>query len=263
MRNGLILLIFGLLSSNCTYQDRASIKTDSIAFHNLENVNDYLEFSSFLLKHPESVHFEEVVRLYFEKKRTLFDSLGWPVIDCFGNCANIKIRPNQNILFEYEKTQLNDLSDSLLAFFINETNSELRSIQIETIDFNGASRRVSKGYVELTYIKDSCEILQNVIEEISKSVTSYKNQLSINWYSKELNSISKTKFEHLDSLVNIRLLIIELEEEYFSPPPPPPPPMFSEIIDNMKIKQLINTATRITHCRFSSYVSLSALHQIL
>jgi len=219
-----ITFLIGFLFYNCTLQnkDRFHVEADSIAFRNLKHVNDFLELSSFLIKYPDSKYFDEVVQLYFEKKRMLFDSIGWPIIDCFGNCANIKIRPNQEILFEFETTKLENLKDSLFVFFVNENNSELKSSQKEIVNYDGMLRRLSMGYVELTFIKDSCEIFQSVTKEISKSIDLYKNYLSKTWYNKDIGDLDMTRLQNLDSIINPRLLIISLEQEYFLPPPPPP-----------------------------------------
>ncbi len=78
------------------------------------------------------------------------------------------------------------------------------------------------GYVELTFIKDTCEIFQSVTKEISKSVDLYKNYLSKEWYNKDIEDLDMTRLQNLDSIINPRLLIISLEQEYFLPPTPPP-----------------------------------------
>lgn len=219
-----LLMAFILSSCNTSFNKSKSynnIHTDSIVFYNIRNTNKYWLFSEFLLKYPESIYYKNALTSYKKTRDAYYDSLGWPIIDCFRNCASIKIRPNQNILFEHEKINLADLKDSLVTFLINKDDSELKPEKIEIENLNGEIQEVSKGHIELIYVKDSCKNIQQVLIAISESYNIYKNNLSLNWYNKKFEHLDIDRKGQIDSMFLYRLHIFEFEKEYLSPPPPP------------------------------------------
>ena len=223
MRLIYLILVIGLSACSLTIQrDRSKNNDrDSIFYNQIKDSGEFTLFSEFLLKYPDSKYFNQALKAYFEEREKYYDKNGWPIIDCFRNCANIKIRPNQEIIFEYEKIEFTDLKDSLLTLLINEDYSEFKPEKKEVEDLNGVIQEISKGHVELTYVKDSCQNLQEVLIEISHSYNEYKNHLSRNWYHEDFEYLDKFKREHLDSMFCYRLFIYEFDKEYLPPPPPP------------------------------------------
>ena len=217
----LIAIVFTSCGSSLEKKSGKEMIADSICFSHIQDTCDYWLYSDFLLKYPKSEYYKNALLLYHKKRNAYYDSIGWPIIDCFRNCANIKIRPNLEILFEYKKIELADLKDSLLSHLINIDYSELKPEKKKVKDFNGVLRELSKGHVELTYIKDSCENIQDVLIAISESYNLYKNHLSKGWYKKEFNDLDKERVKHLDVLFQYRLLLYEFDKEYLPPPPPP------------------------------------------
>ena len=74
-------------------------------------------------------------------------------------------------------------------------------------------REISKGYVQLQYIKDSCDLIQSVVIDIHQSLNSYKNYLSQNWYHKKFVELEDLEIHHLDSLLDNRLRLFGLDKE--------------------------------------------------
>ncbi|MFB6344085.1 hypothetical protein ACE1ET_20370 [Saccharicrinis sp. FJH62] len=224
MRIFYLYLIIGLTSCNLSIQEKDNTTdVDSIHFSLIKNSSDYNKFSIFLLKYPDSKYFDQAVNLYLVKRDNYFDSIGWPIIDCFRNCADIKIRTNGEILFEYDKIEVDDLKDSLISFLINEKNSITKPEKKFVTDLNDSEQQISMGHVILAFVTDSCEMLQERIKDISISYYAYKNYLAKSWYNTGFKDLDKIKMNHLDSLLQNRLILYRFEKEYLTPPPPPLP----------------------------------------
>lgn len=223
MKLGFTILILFLISCTNSIKTNKQEKDncDSIDFEKIENSKDYREYSEFILKNPKSKYVNEALKIYGKKREAYLESIGMPVFDCFRNCANIQIRPNQEIEFEYELIKLESLHDSLLAFLINKNDAYNRP-EKEVIDnSNGKLMLVSKGRVELEYVFDSCQVLPSVVEEIKKSIESYKDFLSNDWYSKNLSELSFSKKAKIDSIMRFRLEIYGWDKERILSPSPP------------------------------------------
>jgi hypothetical protein len=63
-------------------------------------------------------------------------------------------------------------------------------------------------------------MIQDVIIEISKSMDSYKNYLSKDWYLKDFSDLSKVESNLIDSLLRYRLILYGFDKEYILPPLP-------------------------------------------
>ncbi len=227
MRILTLILTFIIVSCNVPKNEgrQESIENiDSIAFKLVENTSDFWEYSKFILKYPESEYLQQALDKYHKKRDEYYDSTGMPIIDCFRNCAAIQIKANQQIIFEHELIKSADLQDSLFAFFCNGNYEAFKPEKKYIDDVNGSPQEISKGHVQLQYINDSCDILKSVIMDIHNSLNLYKNYLSKNWYHKEFVELGKFEKNHLDSLLENRLILFGWDKEYTFPPPPPPPP---------------------------------------
>jgi len=191
----------------------------------IENKSDYREYSKFLLKYPESEYFNQALEKYHKTRNNYYDSVGMPIIDCFRNCTAIKIRANQQIIYEHELIKTEDLQDSLFTFFCNDNYQEFRSQKKQVEDVYGRPQEITKGYIQLQYIKDSCSILQAIVKDIHHALDSYKKYLSKNWYQKKITELRKLEKHHLDSLLENRLVLFVWDKEIIVPPPPPMPSM--------------------------------------
>ncbi len=213
-----ILLAIEVINQSCLLsqvQIDENIKYDSLYFENIKKSNHFTDYSTFILKYPYSVYFNQALGLYYKKRIAYVDSTGFSIgSNCFRNCAHIIILTNQNILLENETVRLCDLKDSLLTFLINKYGSISKSEEIDVMDRNGSNRQISKGYVKLSYVKDSCEILQDAINEISMAYTSYINLISKGWYNMDFYELESNKIQQLDSLFQGRLLLFELDIDF-------------------------------------------------
>ena len=198
---------------------------DAISFKQIENTPDFWEYSKFILKYPESSYFNIALDKFHKARDRYHDSICPPVQDCFRNCAIVQIKTNQQIFYEYELIKKEDLQDSLLEFFCNENYQEYKPEKKYIEDAYGRAQEISKGYVQLQYIKDSCDLIQSVVIDIHQSLNSYKNYLSQNWYHKKFVELEDLEIHHLDSLLDNRLRLFGLDKEHVLPPPPPPPLM--------------------------------------
>ncbi len=194
-----------------------------MAFQQIQNTNDFWEFSKFVLEYPESEFFYTALQKYHSTRDAYFDSIDMPIIDCFRNCANIQIKGDQRILFEHKLVKLEALHDSLLNFYLNDEYDESKPEKKYIEDVYGKPQEISKGHIQVQYINDSCAVLQNVMKEISCSIFSYKKYLSQKWYHKKWEKLEIEERDHLNFLFYNRLIIFGWDEEYVVPPPPPPP----------------------------------------
>ncbi len=224
----ILLFILALIVTSCSFPKKrvpqeTTENVDSITFKLIENSSDFWEYSKFILKYPESNYFNLALDKYHKTRVEYYDSVGMPIVDCFGNCAAIQIKANQQIIYEHELINKKDLQDSLLKFFINENYEELKPEKMYVKDVFGRTQEISKGHVQLEYINDSCAILQSVVKDIHYSISSYKNYLSSNWYQKKFEELEELEKHHLDSLLENRLILFGWDKEYIVPPPPPRP----------------------------------------
>ena len=151
----------------------------------------------------------------------MIDSLGdIPILECWRNCALIDLNTKNEIAYEGMKISLSALHDSLLSFFININNSEKLPEKRIFNDNKGIPHEISNGRIELHYVNDSCDFIQDVIKEISESINSYKNYIANTWYSTELNTLSRHEKNIIDSLMRYRLILYRYEKYYILPPPP-------------------------------------------
>lgn len=228
MRVLLFLLTFAVVSCG-TPKSIESVDCfddiDAIFFKQIENTPDFWEFSKFILKYPESSYFDIALDKYYKARDEYYDSICPPIQDCFRNCAIVQIKTNQQIFYEYELIKKEDLQDSLLNFFSNENYQDFKPEKKYIEDAYGRAQEISKGYIQLQYIKDSCATLQSVVLDIHHSLNSYKNYLSQNWYQKKFIELDDLENHHLDSLLDNRLILFGWDKELVLPPPPPPPSM--------------------------------------
>ncbi len=220
----LTLIIVSCNSPKNRVAQESLVNNDSISFFLIENTPDYWEYSKFILKYPESNYFALALERYHKTRIEYYDSIGdMPIIDCFRNCAAIQIKANQQIVYEHELINREDIQDSLFMFFCNENYEEFRPQKKCTEDMYGRPQEISMGHVQLQYINDSSDILQSVVKDIHYSLNSYKNYLSKNWYQKEFAELGKLEKSHLNSLLQNRLILFGWDREYIVPPPPPRP----------------------------------------
>lgn len=213
-----------IVSSSCrNTSNQRDTDLDSQLFKEAEESKNFRDLSTFLLENPQSKHFQQALLLYQNRMDAYFDSIDLPVIDCFRNCATIGIKANQVLEYEFEIIELKSLQDSLAIFFENDNGDRNCAEKREIKDINGKTQRISKGHVEIEYIKDSCQILQNVISEINSSIKSYKEFLAIKWYDKKLAELPVEAKNQIDSLLRYRLILYGWDKERIVPPPPPPP----------------------------------------
>jgi hypothetical protein len=163
------------------------------------------------------------LKIYYKKRDAYLDSIDLPIMDCFRNCANIQIRANQDLKYEYESIEFKSLFDSLTIFFESKDGNRNCSEKWRISDINGTPQLISKGHIEVEYINDSCEILQDVVTEINKSIISYKEFLAKEWYDKKLTELPVIARNQIDSLMRYRLILYGWDKERILPPPPPPP----------------------------------------
>ncbi len=194
----------------------------------IENTIEYWEYSKFILKYPESKYFNLALKKYYQTRNEYYDSVGIPIVDCFRNCAALKIKSNNQILFEHDLINKEDLQDSLLNFFINEKYEDSKPEKKYIKDIYDRPQEISKGQVQLEYIHDSCTILQSVVKDIHSSLESYKNYLSKNWYKNEFVKLGELEKHQLDSLLEYRLVLFGCDK-FIVPPPPPPRPHVHEV----------------------------------
>ena len=227
MRLLISIMIIVLISCNLKenkQNDNSAINIDSIEYSKIQDTREFWRFSKFILKYPESEFFNSALDKYHRTREEFYDSLGgMPIIDCFRNCVGIQIKTNQKIVYEHELIKKKDLQDSLLAFFINANNEEYKPSMRYTKDLNDSLREISNGHIQLEYINDSCAILKFVVKEIHNSINLYKSHLSRDWYQTEIANLEKAKKNHLDSLLDNRLVIFGYDKIYAVPKPPPPP----------------------------------------
>lgn len=224
---GIIFLALLFSFTFCDNKSGQSIKstTDSdVLWNELKSSNDFWNFAQFILEHPESKHFYEALTNYDKTRSHYWDSIGdIPIIDCFDNCASVKLNSQKQIFFEHKLISINTLRDSLFLFFTNPKNNENLSENRDVIDIDGITRKLSKGRIEIVYILDSCEILQDVVIEISKSIKDYKEFLAEEWYCTSINEIDSAKSGFIDSLFRRRIIFFGWDKELEIQPPPPPP----------------------------------------
>lgn len=224
MKSYYIILIFFLFScGNSLKRTKQEVDhdNDSIVFKKIENSHDYRSFSKFILENPKSKYFKKALTMYHVKWVSYYDSIDMPILDCFQNCANIHIKANQEIAFEGQLIKHESLYDSLLVFLVNKDNAENRPEKKIVEDVYGNIHEISKGHIQLEYIIDSCEIIQDVAYDIKRALDSYKEYLSEDWYSQKLEKLSLTEKNQIDSLLQYRLMLYGWDKEYVVPPPPP------------------------------------------
>lgn len=245
-RLALILTII-IVSCNPSKKERIldSIENnDSISFKSIENTTDFWKYSQFILKYPESDYFNLTLEKYHKTRDEYYDSVAMPIIDCFRNCATIKIKTNQQIIYEQELIKKEDLQDSLFMFFTDKSYNENRPQKKQVQDVYDNPQNITKGYVELQYVNDSCNTLQSIVKDIHYSLNTYKNYLARNWYKKDYVKLNKLENNHLDSLLENRLILFGWDEEIFIPPPPRPSShiiYFNDTLIEEEIVEIENT----------------------
>lgn len=217
----IILIFFSCNSHEKNVFQETFENADSIAFSKIENTIHFWEFSKFILKYPNSKYFYIALNKYNEVRDKYYDSIAMPVVECFNNCAAIQIKANQQIVYEHKLIKMRDLKDSLFDFFCNKNNENNKPERMYVCDVYGNTREIFKGHIEISYVNDSCDILQNVVKGIHNSLISYKNYLSMNWYKKQYSELSQFEKQNMDLLFENILIFYSWNKEYTIQPPPP------------------------------------------
>jgi hypothetical protein len=208
---------------------------DSIEFQKIGDTKIYWKYSYYILQYPDSKLFEKALENYYSSREQYWDSAGIAITDCFNNCASIKLTPNQEILYEHEKINIESLTDSLLKFLLNEDDSELLSEKLMTEDAYGRQQAVSRGFIQIEYIFDSCLMLQPIVKNIHNSYSLYRNHLAEEWYHKSIDKLDSIELSDLYSKTAYRVQFVGLEEEYIIEDAPPSP-TFEEILEIVEDK---------------------------
>jgi len=210
-----------LLCASCkdNYQDsNVSLKEvlDSLSFKQIQASRDFEDFSNFILQYPESRYLNMAVDRYFVLRDEYYDKFGVPEIDCFSDCANIYLDSKQTLVYEHQVIKKEDLHDSLFVFLINKENNANLPIQYEAKDSEGNIYRLSKGYIQLSFIQDSSASLHEVLGEINQSIESYKHYLITELHGQDAFDQNSYKEKQIDSLLNFRhkLLLFRFDKEF-------------------------------------------------
>lgn len=196
----IIISLISCISHSKQEKQEVTSNSDSIAYKHIENSKEFIVFSKYILEHPQSKYFQEALEKYHAKRNAYYDSIGdMPVIDCFRNCANIQIRANQEIIYEHVLIRLEDLYDSLGVFLCNVDDKEFYPEKKMIEDINDIARPLSKGHIEVQYVNDSCDVLQEVVTEISRSIDTYKEYLSQGWYNKTIRELDSINLHFIPS----------------------------------------------------------------
>jgi len=221
----LLFFIIVIFLSSCgtikKENQNSVINKDSLAFYQIEETDPYWDFSKFILEFPESDYLTEALTKYYQKKTEYYKEKGPGIHECWSNCAIVRINTNREIEYENELINSDYLVDSLVVFFSNSNDIETLASKKDVKDVNGKNQKITKGYIELQYVKDSCDNLQNVIIEINHSLLSYKDVIANNWYEKTYTNLTNTEKTHLDSLLQYTLRLNGWDK--FPPSPPSPP----------------------------------------
>lgn len=217
----LIFFIF-LFSCNSKNIENDCLDNDSVQFELIKDSKDYMDFSDFALNYPHSDYFFDAINLYDKRFNDYLDSIGdMPTYSCKRNCASIDLKPDNTIGYEGMTISISSIHDSLLTFFINENDLPSLPEKIIVEDQNKIPFELSRGKVQLQFVKDSCDQIQSVILEINRSIKSYKTHLAQNLYSTDYKKLSKSKVMFFDSLMTKRLILFGFDKYYILPPPPP------------------------------------------
>ena len=223
MRLTLLILTICLFSCNIktkTERQENCQSLDSINFELIKDSKDFMVFSEFILNNPFSNYFFNAIKLYDKTMMDFMDSIGgFPPSECRRNCASIDLKPDNTIAYEGMTIPISSIQDSLLAFLINKNNFHYLPEKLIIKDKDGNPHEISIGRVELQFVNDSCDYLQDIVFEINKSIKLYKNYLSKDWYSMDLNQLSKSNKELIDSLMTNRLILFGFDKYYILPPP--------------------------------------------
>ncbi len=221
MKNPTLLLIisFLILNSSCANKEieKPLIKSD-----------DFLDYSDFIHRNPQSQNFEKALKRYLH----LRDSVGH-----FGMCMknNLDIEPiSLDTIIIYENYYTIDSVKNICLDYLKTEGiwQFYNSWKKEVINpFNNEKITLTRGRFDINIHFDNSPYTttQNVTKQIIKAIDIYKNELAHDCFKKDFKKLSNRKAHFLDSLLGNRI-------DFYNLPPLPTP----NEADSLKVIEIID-----------------------
>tara|TARA_R110001592_G_scaffold9723_3_gene51441 strand:+ start:24 stop:713 length:690 start_codon:yes stop_codon:yes gene_type:complete len=222
----LLLILFVTISCNTESKNLEEERWDEV-----KKSSEFYLIAQFLQKYPNTKYFEDAIRLL--EKPELYE-IPPPPSHCGNECAEIVINEFGEVFFSGQIIDLENLYDSAM-FQIYYGKQQFKRSPKTIIDLNGLEQHYLNARFEIIYSSNSryMKIIQHCIIKISKAVSDYKKQLSIEWYKSKYKDLSSDKASQLDSLFNNRIWFMN---EVFLPPPPTQPTFETQIVDTVELE---------------------------
>jgi len=114
-----LMIVLSLVFYSCKPSPEKS-QQDDLSWSKIKGSKDFLDYVSFMKKNSQSIHFENALNLYFEKRELYWEENMPPHVDCFNSCGQILIDSLGKITFENDIIKKDTLREHLLKFLINE-----------------------------------------------------------------------------------------------------------------------------------------------
>jgi|GEM_PF-5293417 len=209
----ILVILFSLLSS-------CSKNSENKIWNEIEKTNQIESIVEFLIENPTTRNFNKAINKYqkiIESREYLSRA------ECFENCKSINIYTNNNFLYNNENNKLELIENESYNFLTKETNS--RSNYKLKIN----NTLVTPKWFEIIYVKDSCEVLQPVIEKLAAGIKKYRNDISKEAFSKKFKDLTQNEKNEMKILTKHILNFIQFENGnifYRNQIPPPSEELF-------------------------------------
>ena len=215
------ILVFSIIFSSCK-KGTPSLGSDVLDWKATSKSTDFWDYSAFIQKYPESTLFDTALSSYFHVRDAAWEEDGMPIVDCFRNCADIRIMNDDNLLFENEKCKIESLRKLAFEFILNEEKDinkpETKSYKIPGTNQDG-EMNIGIFWIHIMNEKQQNHNVQRVVSELVKGINDYKNHVEKQWYGTNPSETSKAV---IDSLNANRLFFWGFDGEPFPTPPPMP-----------------------------------------
>lgn len=241
MKNLLTYLILLIVAAvvGCGYSDDVPSKpneqlddlTDVITWDSIKNSTSHVDYLHFLMDNSDTTHFNEAIISYLKYRDLLRKNDGETMLPCTGY-ASVLVNQKGQVLFNDTFIQKDSVRMKSFNYFVNNTDDIELFMNKQIEDSEGNLRLISKGFFEVSFIKDTCPNLNYLIREIGFALSDYKQFLVEEWFPNNEELQVKNR-ELLDSYYFERLFLYDYSKDGLNNP------RFYEIVPPSKVVQEI------------------------
>lgn len=187
----------------------------------IRHATDSWVVQRYLEANPQTATFDTAVALFFQlQEKQRFNAPPPPPMDCFRNCMELRLNQRGEVLADGTLIPLDSIHSRALKFIQNENHSEnLPEFKIIE-DAEGKTRNCSKANFWILLNTQATQSgLQEIVVAVREAFSSYKQQLSQEWYQRAYAQLEASHKNHLDSLFAIRLFFFDLNSLEARNPP--------------------------------------------